>query len=154
LGAGLIEESIMESWRKVWREGFAPLLPTVGLMALRDALSIDDHRILQGVTTSPPAMLCVQDWPIEGSCVLGFCAWQGEGLDTVGEIEEFFARTCLEADQHLGELAACRYFVNWYDDTPRAEMRSLLLEEVEQTLAQRIPVADDRPRAANQQIAA
>ena len=25
----------MESWRKVWREGLAPLLPTAGLEALR-----------------------------------------------------------------------------------------------------------------------
>ena len=31
------KESIMESWRKVWREGFAPLLPTAGLESMKAA---------------------------------------------------------------------------------------------------------------------
>ena len=36
----------MESWRKVWREGLAPLLSTGGLEALRQALVTDDARLL------------------------------------------------------------------------------------------------------------
>ena len=135
----------MESWRKVWREGFAPMLSTAGLQALRGALQSDDGRLLQGATTSPPPMMCVQDWPVEATCAVGFCAWQGEGLDTVGEVEEFFARACHEADQRLGEPAACRYFLNWFDDTPREAMRRLLLEEVHLVLAERIPVDEAAP---------
>lgn len=134
----------MESWRKVWREGFAPLVSTAGLQALRTALQSDDKRLLQGATTSPPPMMCVQDWPVEATCAVGFCAWQGEGLETVGEVEEFFARACYEADQRLGEPAACRYFLNWFDDTPRDVMRRLLLEEVNATLAERFPI-DEAP---------
>jgi hypothetical protein len=128
----------MESWRKAWREGFVPQLSTAGLEALRQALATDDARLIQGATTSPPPLQCVQDWPVEACCVLGFCGWQGEGLQTVAEVEEDFARLCFEADQALGEPAACRYFLNWYDDTPRAEMRRELLSEVEQALAERI----------------
>jgi hypothetical protein len=127
----------MESWRKVWREGLVPQLSAAGLQALRRGLLSDDERLLQGSTITPPALQCVQDWPVEGACALAYCGWQGDGLETVAEVEEFFARACFEVDQTLGEPAACRWFLNWFDDTPREEMRSLLLAEVERALAQR-----------------
>ena len=132
----------MESWRLVWRDGFVPVLPTAGLEALRDALVADDHRLVQGATTTPPPLMCVQDWPVEAACALGFCGWQGEPGSTprtVGEVEEFFARCCYEADLRLGEPAACRWFLNWFDDTPRPDMRRELLGEVEAALADRVP---------------
>ena len=66
-----------------------------------------------------------------------FCAWQGEGLETVGEVEEYFARQCSDADRRLGEPAACRHFLNWFDDASREEMRQQLLAEVERALAER-----------------
>jgi hypothetical protein len=133
----------MESWRKVWRDGLAPHLSTAGLEALRRALLADDGRLVQGATTVPPPLMCVQDWPVEAACVLGFCGWQGDGLETVGEVEEFFARMCFEADKALGEPAACRWFLNWFDETPRAEARQELLAEVNRTLAQRFLPADE-----------
>jgi hypothetical protein len=127
----------MESWRAVWREGFVPGLTNRGLESLRDALLHDDVRLTQGATTTPPPLMCVQDWPVEAACALGFCGWQGEGLETVGEVEEYFARCCFEADQRLGEAAACRWFLNWFDDTPRDEMRLELLAEIELAIAER-----------------
>jgi hypothetical protein len=45
-------------------------------------------------------------------------------------VEESFARACFEADQRLGEPAACRWFLDWFDDTPRHTMREQLLPEV------------------------
>ncbi len=128
----------MESWRKVWREGLAPQISTAGLEALRSALLNDDPRLLQSATTSPPPLQCVQDWPVDGACGLGYCGWQGDGLETVAEVEEYFARSCFECDQLLGEPAACRWFLNWFDETPREEMRQLLLAEVSRSLAQRL----------------
>jgi hypothetical protein len=136
----------MESWRKVWREGLAPQLSTAGLEALAEALANDDPRIIQGATTSPPPVSSVVDWPVEATCVIGFCGWQAEDLETVGEVEEFFARTCRDVDRWLGEPAACRYFLNWYDQTPRDEMRRALLEEVRLALAERVPVEAVKPR--------
>jgi hypothetical protein len=127
----------MDSWRKVWREGLAPLFSTTSLEVLRRALLSDDSRLLQGATTTPPPLQCVQDWPVEAACVLGYCGWQGEGLETVAEVEEFFARMCFEIDQRMGEPAACRWFLNWFDETPRNEMRRLLLAEVNRNLAER-----------------
>ena len=127
----------MESWQKVWRDGVAPLLSTPALEALRRALVEDDTRLVQGSTTTPPPLQCVQDWPVEGACALGFCGWQGDGLETVGEVEEFFARMCFEIDQRLGEPAGCRWFLNWFDETPRDAMRQDLLGEVNLALAAR-----------------
>lgn len=127
----------MESWQKVWRNGLVPHLSVPGLLALRRALQDDDKRLLQGATTTPPPLQCVQDWSIEAACALTYVGWQGERLETVAEAEEYFARVCFEIDQRLGEPAACRWFLNWFDETPRDEMRQLLLSEVELALVAR-----------------
>jgi hypothetical protein len=127
----------MKSWQHVWRAGFAPVLSKSGLLALRAALRRDDARLTQGATTSPPPLPCAEDWPVEGACALGFCGWQGEGHETVGEVEAYFAKCCFEADQRLGEPAGCRHFLNWFDDAPRAEMVRDLLDEVERAIAER-----------------
>jgi len=146
----------MESWRKVWREGMAPQLSVAALSALQRGLQTDDPRLIQGATTSPPPLECVRDWPVEAACVLGFCGWQGEGLESVAEVEEFFARACFEADQRLGEPAACRWFLNWFDDTPRQEARRELLTEVTRTLARRLNAgaAEESEEAADDETAA
>lgn len=127
----------MESWRNVWRRGFAPHLSTAALEALREGLKNDDPNLLQGCTTKPPPLMAVADWPVEGGDALVYAGWKGEGLETVGQVEEHFARCCFEADQRLGEPAACRHFLNWYDDTPRDEMRRELLAEVDLVLLAR-----------------
>ncbi len=132
----------MESWRTVWRDGFSKVLPTRGLEALRTALETDDPRLIQSATTTPPPLMCVQEWPVEAACSLGFCGWKGEGLATVGEVEEFFAKACFEVDQIFHEPAACRWYLNWFDDMPRDEMRRELLVEVERSLAERLPRCD------------
>ncbi len=141
----------MESWRKVWRAGLAPLLSTEGLEALRHGLLIDDARLLQGATTTPPPLQCVQAWVVEGACALGYCSWQGDGLETVAEVEEFFARMCFEIDQRLGEPAGCRWFLNWFDETPREEMRPQLLAEVSRSLALRWDAEDETESEASDQ---
>ncbi|MFO0881674.1 MAG: hypothetical protein U0840_30620 [Gemmataceae bacterium] len=127
----------MESWRKVWRDGVEPVMSVEGLQALRQALQHDDPRLLQGATTSPPPLMCVQDWPVEAACAISYCGWQGDGLETVSEVEEFFARVCFEVDERLGEPAASRYFLNWWDETPRDEARRELLGEVARALRER-----------------
>jgi hypothetical protein len=85
--------------------------------------------------------MCVQDFECEAGCVISFCGWQGLGLTTVGEVEEFFAKVTYECDQRMGEPAACRFLLNWLDDTPRNQMRRELLEEVELSLQQRAETA-------------
>lgn len=125
----------MESWRKTWRDGIAPQLSPEALWSLAQALQQDDPRLIQGATTQPPPLQCVEDWPVEAACALGFCAWQGRDR-TVGQVEEDFARLCFECDQRLGEPAACRWFINWFDETDREEVRRELLPEVLRSLSQ------------------
>jgi hypothetical protein len=124
----------MESWKIVWRDGISDQLSTAGLESLCRALVADDPRLLQGATTTPPPLACVTDWPVEAACLLGYCGWQGDGLELVGEVEEYFARVCFVADTRIGEPAACRWLLDWYDDTPRDEMRRELLAEVQRSL--------------------
>ena len=151
------EKIKIEPWRKCWRNGVDPCLTTDQLLILQKALVDDDPRLLQGATTTPPPLACVADWPCEGACALAYVGamemgglgvtkeeWRQKkspsiskstvGAATVQEAEEFFARTCFEVDKRLGEPAGCRWFLNWFDDTPRQEMREKLLGEVERSL--------------------
>ncbi len=139
-------DTTMPAWQRVWREGFAPLLSTAGLEALREALASDDRRLLQGATTLPPPLQCVAAWPVEACCAVSYCGVADLGgfllpqenpAATVAEVEEFFYRACLYCDKRLDEPCGCRHFTGWFDDTPRDEMRKLLLAEVERTLAER-----------------
>jgi hypothetical protein len=127
-----------ESWRIVFRKGLAPLLTVPQLEALREALRTDDPRLLQGCTTTPPPLQCVRDWLVEAACLFGFCGVAGRwGEATVGEAEQAFAALCYAVDQAIGEPAAGRWLMNWYDETPRAEMIAALFPEVERELARR-----------------
>jgi hypothetical protein len=87
-------------------------------------------EVATGATTIPAPDRPVWLNPVEAACVLGFCGWKGENLETVESVEEYFGALCLRADQVLGAHSACRYFLNWYDDTPRERMRRELLAEV------------------------
>jgi hypothetical protein len=130
----------MEKWRRVWREGLAPHLSRAGLFALQSALFHDDPRLLQGTVSSPPPLDALREFAVIGACAISWCCWQGEGLRSVGLIEEYFHRIC-DAAATLQEPAACRYFLTWYDDAPRAEMRREMLAEVKLALQGLAPVA-------------
>jgi hypothetical protein len=131
----------MEKWRRIWREGLAPQISKCGLQALERALIHDDARLLQGTTCYPPLLDALRDREVEGTCAIGFCAWQGDGLNQIGQVEEYFQQVCDAADAILNEPAACRYFLNWFDDAPREDMRRELLAEVSLALRERLPKA-------------
>jgi hypothetical protein len=92
---------------------------------------------MQGVISSPPAFDAQDDCGIESCCAIGYSGWLGDGLNTVGQIDEFFTRICEGADALIRQPAACRHFLNWFDNTPRSQMRRELLTEVELALQQR-----------------
>lgn len=127
----------MKLWQRVFREGFAPQFSTPCLEQLLSALGRDDPHLLQGATISPPPLACVQDWPVEAACAVSWLCWQGDELERVGDVESAFAQACFEADKRLGESGSCRHFLNWFDDTPRAEMRRELAAEVRRVLSAR-----------------
>lgn len=124
----------MERWQRVWREGLAPRLSHRGLEALKTALIRDDPRLVQKRTMTPPPLLGLQDAEVEAACALGLCGWHGDGCTTVGALEAYFNELCTATDADLGEPAACRHFLDWFDATPRYAMRRQLLAEVERAL--------------------
>ena len=81
----------MEMWRRVWRDGLTARLSARALAALRAALLADDPRLVQGTTCSPPALQALCERRVETACALGYCGWQGEGLESVAEVEEYCA---------------------------------------------------------------
>jgi hypothetical protein len=125
----------MEKWRRTWRQGVGPALLLPGLEALRAALLTDDPRLIQGHTVEPPCTPTVQDWPVEKACAIGFCGWQGLGLETVGEVDHYFAMMASIIDKRMGSASACRHFFEWFDETPREVMRCELLPEVNRSIA-------------------
>jgi hypothetical protein len=128
----------LASWQFVWRNGFSKVLPLKGLENLARSLLRDDPALVQGSTTTPPPLLCVQDWACEAADAIGYAGWKNDPpLATVGEVEEAFAKACFEADQLLGEPAACRYFLNFWDDTPRNDVRLQFYPEVLSAIRER-----------------
>ena len=123
----------MESWRKVWRDGLAPLISTEGLEALRTALCNDDARLLQGATTTPPPLQCVQDWPVEAACVLGFCGWQGDGLETVG-LRESLRELIASWEARVAERFRCSLTMTEEADQLSPELNIALYRLVQECL--------------------
>lgn len=124
-----------ELWQKTFEDGFCPFLNDQQLKALEKALETDDPSLLQCRTTSPSPASWNYDNCVEGACAISYCGWQGSGLKKVGEVEVFFAQLCYACDMALGEQAACKYFLNWFDDLPRERMRPALLASVQGVLA-------------------
>lgn len=127
----------MEEWRQTWREGFAPLLSAAGLRALAEGLRSDDPCLIQGETTESPTPGFDDGAPIRRACAVAYAAWRGDGLATTGEVTRYFDWLCGVADRRLREPARYRLFLNWFDGTPRADMRCMLLPEVEGELTRR-----------------
>lgn len=134
----------LEPWKHTWRVGFLPSLTTLGLETLLESLREDSPKLLQGVTTSPPPLQSLQDWPVEGGDPIVIAFTEGEER-TVGECEEFFARACFEADTLLGEPAGCRHLLNWWDENPRPQVRKELTNEVEYNLINHYLLESDCP---------
>jgi hypothetical protein len=124
----------LPEWARVWRTGLAPALSAAGLAALAEALDSDDPRLIQSQASAPPAMECYRDRPVEAADCLGIALWLGDGHDTVGPLHDAREAVNRQAFRTLG-TDAWHLFWAWYDDTPRDEMRRLLLAEVRRCLA-------------------
>lgn len=128
----------MELWRKVWQQGLAPQISTKGLIALMEALERDFPTLIQHSTTMPPPSEIFAGDPCEGACPIGYTGWQSqENCHTVAEVEAYFVRVCLACDDVFNELAAVRYWLNFWDETPREVARAALLPEVRDELLRR-----------------
>jgi hypothetical protein len=132
----MLDEHV-ELWRHVWRDAVAPELSTEGLRALERGLVEGDPRLIQGETTLPAPAPHLGDLEVEAACPLGYTGWQGDGLKTVGEVDEYVGDLCAAIDQRLGEPAGCNRFLDWVDHVSWTLVRPLLLDEVRRALALR-----------------
>lgn len=127
----------MTSAEFVFKKGFAPSISTGALKFLLAGCRANDPRLAQGKTCRPVPSEVTGDWPADEACGMGYCGVYEAGgfcpaelhssplerrfYASVGEVEEYFARLCHAADTRMGEPAACRWFLNWFDDTDRRE---------------------------------
>ena len=124
----------LEPWRKCWRIGFVPQMSERQLTALRVALEMDSPELVQGHTAIP---ICDGTAACEGACAVGYACWRGDGLVSTFQVYQRFAEVCFEADRLIADPAGCRWFLQWFDDTPREEVRRDLLGEIDAELARR-----------------
>lgn len=125
----------MESWRLAWRVGLEPLLPDAALEVIRTALLTDDPQLIQGRTLLPLPATAYDD--CKGACLIAYAGWQSEKLETVWEVEEYFARKCFDMEVALKNSGGCGWLLTWFDETPRENMRTSLLPEVQLAIANR-----------------
>lgn len=131
-----LHQPSMPNWEHCWRKGFEPQLSLLQLIALRNAIQNDDPNLLQEQTTNPPPLLSCADQKCCGGCAIAFCG-MSEGKETVGEVEEFFAQTCYQCDQLLGEMVACRYFLNFWDENTMDAIKAKFLPVLEENIEAR-----------------
>lgn len=124
-------------WRQVWEMGIAPHLSTEKLRHLADALESDDPALIQGEMTLPPVVNSDPKSPICAACAIIYGDWKTERIRTVGDAEEYFDEITDACDASLERRYSYPDFVRWFDRTPRAEMRELLLTLVRQILRER-----------------
>jgi hypothetical protein len=127
----------LHSYQYVWREGFAPLLSLPALEALAAGLARNDPALIQGRTMLPEALMSNAEKPLTAADPVVYAMWKAGEIRTVAEADEAFNRLCYEADMKLGEPAAVRYHLNWWDDEPRALVFRELYSEVTRTIAER-----------------
>lgn len=128
-----------EHWRRVFRVGLAPQFTLAGLEALRTGLLRDDNSLMEAITVCPPGLDIFTDAPVEAACAVAYAGWKGDGLGTVGEVQAYFDRLCCTADTLCDETGSSRWFLGWFDETPRSQMRRQLLEEVAREIERRKP---------------
>jgi hypothetical protein len=129
---------MFDAAKKVLVEGFFPIVPTHRLNAMLKLLEADDPAIIQGSTSFPPPLLATDGEQVESVDPVGFMGSDNTLTLTVGEVEEGFARLCFDADQRLGEPAACRFLLNAIDDNDRTEVWDFLTAEIRQELSRRL----------------
>lgn len=124
---------------QTWKDGFAVDLCCDQLVILRDALARGELRLLQGQSTEPQPLRGNLDRSILAADAVVYPHWRYTFgvVETVGAASEVFAACCFNADQYLGEPAACRAFLNFWDDTPREEAFAALLAAVQEVIAER-----------------
>lgn len=120
----------------VWRNGFFPAMSTASLAALRRGIERADAALAHGQTTEPPDFVCYEDCLPLAACAVCYAGWKGDGLQTVGELSQYFFAVCAHANARLGGDGECAPGLNYWD-FDNQEARRALLPLLEQEIARR-----------------
>ena len=123
-----------DGWQRAWREGFAPLLSTPALEALRDGLAANDPALLQNVIASP---LDLRGAPCDGACAIAYAIWKGEQIVLAEKVRDRFYEVCCKVRGRLDISYGDNLFIDWFDRTLREGCFPILRAEVEHELARR-----------------
>lgn len=134
LGFSLLGEELVKPWQYAWRKGFLPQFNGQDLSILLEAVENNSKCLIQGQTTDPFPFTFLSEEKVCGACAISYIGWQSRGMELVGDVEGFFARACHECDMLLGESGGCRYFLNWFDETPTEEAFSELAKEMKNNI--------------------
>lgn len=127
----------MEAAMKVLRMGFLPYWTDETILRLLTALEADDPLLVQEVTCIPLPLPTNYNQQVEGLCPIAFCSVSNPSNVTVGTAEILFANACATANEVMGKpYSHCR-FLEWYDNTPRAEAFAALAAEIKDELSRR-----------------
>ena len=119
------------TWQEAFLRGVAPQFSARSLTAMLAALERDDRALIQNATVRPsPLSGLSQDVPCNHTCAIGYLAQTEYNLATNSQVLDAFGLALYQADVYLGEVSAVRFFLNWYDDTPRDQMRAALAETI------------------------
>jgi hypothetical protein len=137
------------AWRDSWRQAVAPRLPEAGLVELADALRRDDSRLVQANGRDPDLCDGGPGGAILRADAIGYALWQGHGLTTTAGMNRRVERLVFGTDPEGRCHLSAWPFLEWYDATPRGEMRRELLAEVEREISRRrtqVTQADNHQR--------
>jgi hypothetical protein len=131
----------LRPWQVAWRNGFAPLLTTSGLEALRSALLHESPELVRGVTTTLPDGADPNDSPPTAACPLAYAGWRGDGLPSAAAVEAWWVELYDAADARLTDGPAGVWeLLDFIDESPRPVVRRGLMLEVGRELARRAAV--------------
>lgn len=123
-----------EATRRVFHEGFVPLLKDEELWVLKGWLTMAPERFKQGYTLYPVPTPAEEPYMMPDCGCLITNIGRINMLKYADELYEYFARMCYNIDQNMGEPSAVRYLLNWYDDSPWEDVKNGSIEELEAAL--------------------
>ena len=120
----------MESWKKSFAH-IADVCGVPALQVLRTAVSENYCSLIQGTTVAYEPATNPGDRTVCGACAVGYMYWKADDMDFADDVEEAVAATFSEVAKKAGWDRAPDLFTNWYDETPRDEMRRELLPVID-----------------------
>lgn len=142
----------MEQWRRYFRHGIAPLVENAQLEYVLGILKSDSEKMCQGDTVILRKVIAESgltyyhgDLPPVSGCFVSLIHMSDEKL-TANEVDAKFGPFLCRVGLNHGLSS---HFINWFDDSPREEVRRELIAEIELVLDARNPKRSEPAKVAS-----